>query len=531
MKSLEKGALNDMEYFQDTQRWLEQAEALKPELHRKVVRPKRLVRAVRDESAFQGWRMEDAGKLHDVLDRPLDRNAVLVLDMGEYVVGHFSLKVDWIGKNMDAPLRLNLIFAERPCEVAEPLDSSNCTLSRGWFQDESVTLDILPQHVELPRRYAFRYVRLEVAGCSPAYQPKLMDICCHALSSAKAPKDMPDSDTFNAPLDAIDRISIKTLEACMQTVFEDGPKRDRRLWMGDVRLQALANYATFRNYDLVKRCLYLFAGTANRDGWVSAAIFEAPEVSASAEYCLDYAVLFGVTLADYVEASGDNDTGKDLLPVTLRQIELAFGMLSEELNFASISPWWTFIDWREGLHKDTAAVGILAYACGRVAGLAEKFGEGGIAEELRAQKQKLTEAILEKLRDPESGLFVSGPDRQLSWASQVWMILAEAVDQTEGKRLIELLENREGALTPAGPYLWHYVAEALVHCGMRKKARALIEDYWGGMVDRGADTFWEVYDPENPKLSPYNNHLMNSYCHAWSCTPTWFIRSGMLGNL
>ncbi|MFW6255785.1 MAG: hypothetical protein ACOC54_03110 [Candidatus Sumerlaeota bacterium] len=238
-----------------------------------------------------------------------------------------------------------------------------------------------------------------------------------------------------------------------------------------------------------------------------------------------------MTLADYVEASGDNDTGKDLLPVTLRQIELAFGMLSEEFNFASISPWWTFIDWREGLHKDTAAVGILAYACGRVAGLAEKLGEGGIAEELRAQKQKLIEAILEKLRDPESGLFVSGPDRQLSWASQVWMILAEAVDQTEGKRLIELLENREGALTPAGPYLCHYVAEALVHCGMRKKARALIEDYWGGMVDRGADTFWEVYDPENPKLSPYNNHLMNSYCHAWSCTPTWFIRSGMLGNL
>lgn len=28
---------------------------------------------------------------------------------------------------------------------------------------------------------------------------------------------------------------------CMQSVFEDGPKRDRRLWLGDLRLQALAS--------------------------------------------------------------------------------------------------------------------------------------------------------------------------------------------------------------------------------------------------------------------------------------------------
>jgi hypothetical protein len=36
---------------------------------------------------------------------------------------------------------------------------------------------------------------------------------------------------------------------------EDGPKRDRRLWLGDLRLEALANYETYRNFDLVKRSL------------------------------------------------------------------------------------------------------------------------------------------------------------------------------------------------------------------------------------------------------------------------------------
>ena len=55
--------------------------------------------------------------------------------------------------------------------------------------------------------------------------------------------------------------NIITAILYMQTVFEDEPKRDRRLWLGDLRLEALANYETYRNFDIVKRSLYLLAGT------------------------------------------------------------------------------------------------------------------------------------------------------------------------------------------------------------------------------------------------------------------------------
>ncbi len=44
------------------------------------------------------------------------------------------------------------------------------------------------------------------------------------------------------------------------------------------------------------------------------------------------------------------------------------------------------------------------------------------------------------------------------------------------------------------------------------------------MVRKGADTFWEVYVSGDARLSPYQSHLMNSYCHAWSCTPTYLLR-------
>jgi hypothetical protein len=69
-------------------------------------------------------------------------------------------------------------------------------------------------------------------------------------------------------------------------VFEDGPKRDRRLWLGDLRLQALVNDVTFGHHDLVRRCLYLFAGHTREDGMVSANVFVQPDVAPMTPFCL-----------------------------------------------------------------------------------------------------------------------------------------------------------------------------------------------------------------------------------------------------
>jgi alpha-L-rhamnosidase len=59
---------------------------------------------------------------------------------------------------------------------------------------------------------------------------------------------------------------------------------------------------------------------------------------------------------------------------------------------------------------------------------------------------------------------------------------------------------------------------------MKDKALDLLKDYWGGMIEKGANTFWEVYDKNDPRFSPYGNYLINSYCHSWSSTPAYFFR-------
>jgi hypothetical protein len=106
------------------------------------------------------------------------------------------------------------------------------------------------------------------------------------------------------------------------------------------------------------------------------------------------------------------------------------------------------------------------------------------------------------------------------------MVLSGIASPTDGARVMRALPSMSDAVRPGGPYLYHYVIEAMLRCGMKREALDLLTSYWGGMVDAGADTFWEVYDPKDPMLSPYGNVLSNSYCHAWSCTPAWLLRTG-----
>lgn len=85
-----------------------------------------------------------------------------------------------------------------------------------------------------------------------------------------------------------------------------------------------------------------------------------------------------------------------------------------------------------------------------------------------------------------------------------------------------MLENPK--INMITPYMHHHFADALMQNKMREAAFFHIRYYWGGMVKEGADCFWALYDPTHQAPSPYGSEIIQSYCHAWSCTPAYFIR-------
>ena len=92
------------------------------------------------------------------------------------------------------------------------------------------------------------------------------------------------------------------------------------------------------------------------------------------------------------------------------------------------------------------------------------------------------------------------------------MILAEAVSGEEGAEILDRLVELKPEKGMVSPYMNHHFVEALLMCGKKDQAMEYMKYYW------------ELYNPENPAESPYGSSIVNSYCHAWSCTPTYLLR-------
>ncbi|MFA6480876.1 MAG: hypothetical protein WCV67_21380, partial [Victivallaceae bacterium] len=503
-------------------KWLEKAAALSPVLFRHAVRPQRMVRMERDPGAFQGWRVDDLGSPGAAYAHDWNRSDEMIFDFGEYCVGYLSFVIEADGI-ADSPFRLQVVLGEVPAELGEDFAAYQGSLSRGWLQEEILVLDLPAGTVRLPRRYAFRYVRFS-ATFNSSYKVRIKDVSCEAVTSADVNAVAPLPDDVPPSLRRIDSISLNTLKNCMQTVFEDGPKRDRRLWLGDFRLQALVNYNSFRNYDLCKRCLYLFAGLADERGLISSCLYESPQPRRGESLIYDYTALFAPTLLEYAQASDDWETAAELWPVAVRQLEIVLEDIDAQGLFQDRGKWWLFIDWSDGLDRQAAEQGVVIFSLKKACELGRVLDRGKEVAVLEKRISQMSRTTVEKLFDARKNLFVSGRNRQVSWASQVWMTLAGVLPPDDAAGVLSAVAAEPGAVKPGGPYLYHYVVEAMLASGMKTEANALLEKYWGAMVGLGADNFWEVFDPQNHCLSPYGSHLINSYCHAWSCTPSYFLR-------
>ena len=299
-------------YGNNRKQWLQKAEQYKPKLIITEKKPLKVVDIVPDTQSFQKYKAVDVSPIDSLYSMPFRLKKEITIDFGEHLTGYFSFSVRSTGLAADGPLRFKLTFGEVPSEVAVSFDSYKEGLSRAWLQDEVVSVMYVPQTVTLSRRLAFRYVKIELLGSSPYYDFNIHDMKCMAQTSAKnIPEELPQA--VDPMIRKIDRVGLNTLKECMQTVYEDGPKRDQRLWIGDLYLEALGNNYSYKQHDLTKRCLYLLAGLSDLNGYLLATVIENPVPRAQdKQFLYEYALLYNVTLKDYLEATGDMETVKDL---------------------------------------------------------------------------------------------------------------------------------------------------------------------------------------------------------------------------
>jgi len=451
----------------------------------------------------------------------------IIFDFGHNHPAYFRFRCQSVGSPQDAPIFLHIKFCEIGREIMADTSDYSGWISKGWMQEEWIHVDETPEMIELKRRFSFRYAVVTVLDTSQKFQIALEDVQRCTVSSVRV-EDVRVMETGDTLLDKIQEVSIRTLQNCMQTVFEDGPKRDRRLWMGDFMLQALVNYETFRNNNLVKRCLYLFAGMSGQDGMLPASVFEKPKPHGDDGFLLDYSLFYLPILTEYYHQTNDFETLEELAPVALKQIALAMkyvdesGTVYEEGMEGPQGKYYCFVDWSEGLDKQCAMQGILVYALQYAQELCRILQDKDGEKQYGKLEARLKIAAKERFWDKEQQVFVSGSQSQVSMASQVWMAMAGVIGNREAAELLKRTEDCQVIMVT--PYMHHFYVMSLIKSGDTKNALQHVKDYWGGMIQAGADTFWELYNPENEKESPYGSDCINSYCHAWSCTPVYLLK-------
>ena len=513
---------NELEFNHD-ETLLAKAEALHPTIHKETKHPIRIVDIVEDNTKLGGyWTFPSTKDIAQLHTYPMKRNDVIILDFGDHMVGSFSIHIDQTGSPMDAPIYMRLRFAEMPVELTMDSKDYDGWLSRPWIQEDFIHLDELPTTLSLPRRYSFRYVEIKIIDTSPKWQALFSNPTVVTETSADYTKLKP-CHIKDEQLQEIYDVGVKTLSECMQDVFEDGPKRDQRLWLGDLRLQALANYATFDNVDLVKRCLYLFAAMTTKEGKIPANVFVKPKNIPDDTFLFEYSLFFISVLYDLNKAHPDPEFVKELYPIAKRQMDITLGMFDSNGKLIPDENYPIFVDWSNTYNKDTAGQGEVIYVLKQFIDLGKIVNDEQIShyEETLA---KITQYAIDNLFDPRCYLFRT-TGNEYNIASQVWMVLAHVMDDYDNKEIMlstyRNLFPLEGIVTP---YMYHHLAEAFFEADLPDKGLSQMINYWGKMIDLGADTFWEAFDPNNPNFSPYGSAMVNSYCHAWSCSPVYLIK-------
>lgn len=497
---------------------LRQVRVLKPKLEHWEVAPEQQVAFAADSTAWQGYAAIGVGPVAGVLNRPFAAGERFLLDFGEHSVGRLKLAMRTTGKPADAPVRLKLLFAELPQEIAEADRPFTGYLCRSWIQEETVTIDEIPATVVLPRRYAMRYLLLEVVGTPDRLVFDDIRFIAQSAVGRRLPPPPPGVPERLAQLDAI---ALRTLRDCMQELFEDGPKRDRRLWLGDLYLQAKVDRVSFRRFDLVERSIALLAAFTSEQGQVVSSVYEKP-VPAPGNWLADYPLLFPALIREHTQAAGGAEFAAG---ITIRPCaNLNRCVKAGEIPLAPIPNIGRSSTGRKSSIRRPRWRESTSSACGTPPLWRNCSDAKATGRRCWPKPEKRSLRLRRELRDPRTGLFVSGPDRQLSYASQIWMILGGAVPPEDAGTLLRKLASAPEAIRPVTPFLHHFLLEAWAVAGEFEQLFRHLQEYWGKMADCGADTFQEVFDPDNPYRTPYGDVRLNSACHAWSCAPAYFIR-------
>ena len=438
----------------------------------------------------------------------------LLADFGEETYGYLRFK-DIRGKGA-----VRVIYAESESEaLAVDLANTKPGALDGW------EMLMLEEGAEMRRDIAhgFRFVHvIPVDG----------EVSVGALAMDRETKGLPVRGSFrcsDTELNEIWDVSVRTLELTCREVFIEGIKRDHWVWSGDAVQSFLMNYYVFGDYDGCRDTLWTLRGK--------------DPVKCHLNRIMDYTFYWFDAVEKYRLYSGDPYIARQVYPRMKTLLEFALGRLDAAGRPVDRPGDWMFIDWApEPLHNTGGVTAfeqmLLVRALEATAALAKEVGAADDANAYLARAKKLRDEIVPRYWNEEKGGLLhlmkadGSLDEQLTRYPNMFGLFYGYFDEAKRARVVKDVLLNDNVLKIQTPYMRFYELESLCSLGMQETVTKEIKSYWGGMLNLGATSFWELYNPSEKGVAHYamyGRRYGKSLCHAWGASPTYLLGKYYLG--
>ncbi len=385
--------------------------------------------------------------------------------------------------------------------------------------------------IDCPAR-AFRYIYLKAGHGTPALSAEEEYLPIEDIGSFR---------TDDEKLLPIWDICTRAFHLNSREFYFDGIKRDRWVWSGDAYQSYKIGRYLFRDREITKRTIRALLGK--------------PPYFQHINTINDYSMYLIIAVKEYYEASGDRDFVISIKDELYALYDFIVSRLDEETGYmVEREGDWIFIDWADmDKNGPVCAEQILLYQVYKAMEVIteitkdaqEDFGDlilhsyassvkapapvKAVPQDASERAEKLKQRILRDFWCEEKHAFIdtyaSGRNNVTRHAN-IFAIMFDIVDGEKKKQIAEevLLKDEVPQITT--PYFKLYELMALGETGYISAVQEYIDSYWGGMVENGATSAWEEYDPQRKgteHYEMYGDRYGCSLCHAWGSGPIYLL--------
>jgi alpha-L-rhamnosidase len=319
--------------------------------------------------------------------------------------------------------------------------------------------------------------------------------------------------------------SAYTLRTCMRELTVDGIKRDRMPWVGDLFVSILSNAATFYDPATIRRTLVALAGLHPRQSHANGII--------------DYTLYWLMTLERYGWYFGDTGFVAESLGKAEEMLDALEATESPDGWLVPRVSDWLFLDWAE-MEKEGAVAALqflYIWALNSVGELALRLDRPDLHRRVQRRRVALEKKCQATFWDPQRGAFVENfhkgkKSKSIGRHANFFAVLSGTASSAQKKSILARVLNDPKVKVVGTPYMRFFENFARARLGDLPGMVADVGSYWGGMLDEGATTFWEAYDPteKGPQHHAfYGRPFGRSHCHAWASGPAYLLSQELSG--